>query len=75
MLPMAIVKRQRQVAVGDGSAKRRFPRCAHHIDMNPLVVAGRFGELVDAILTDFEPVADSKFLAHPAAEIIKAGKF
>ena len=37
---------------------------ALHIYVNPLVVAGRIRELVDALLRYDDPVADSDFLAH-----------
>ena len=47
----------------DGCAVGRFGPCAFGVQMNPLMVAGGFGELVDAVLGDFEPVADGDFLA------------
>ncbi len=38
------------------------------IDVDPLMIAGRVGELVDARLRHLEPVADGDLLADPVAE-------
>jgi hypothetical protein len=39
--------------------------------VDPLVVAGRLGELVDLFLRDGDPVADRDFLADAGGEILK----
>ena len=44
----------------------RAARAAIHV--NPLVIAGRVGELVDARLRDLQPVADGDLLADPVAQ-------
>ena len=43
----------------DRSPARRLACGAFHIDVDPLLVAGRFGEFVDAILRDLDPLADT----------------
>ena len=40
------------------------PALARSVDVDPLVVAGRVGELVDALLGDLDPVAVAEVLAH-----------
>ena len=52
-------QRQRQESVRDRRAERRVGLRALRIDMDPLMVAGRVGKGVDAILRDHEPVADA----------------
>jgi hypothetical protein len=49
----------------------RFACGAFRVDVDPLLVAGRFGELVDAILGDFHSVADADLGADSALEVIK----
>src|SRR4029078_2010706 len=49
-------KRQRQVAVGDRSTERALFLCSFGIDVNPLKVASRFGELVHPLLGDLHPI-------------------
>jgi len=61
-------KRQRQEAVRDRGLERRFGRRAHGVGVDPLAVAGRLGELIDARLGDLEPVADRDFLADAIAQ-------
>jgi hypothetical protein len=48
-------QRQREVAVRDGRAERPLLRPLH-VDVDPLVVVGGVGELVDALLRDRHPV-------------------
>ena len=47
---------KRQKTVGDGFAKRALRR-PFDIDMNPLMIVGAIGELIDAVLIDYQPVA------------------
>ena len=49
----------------------RFACGAFRVDVDPLLVAGRFGELVDAILGNFDLVADADFGADSALEVVK----
>ena len=43
------------------------------IDMNPLVIAGRGGESVDAILIDNYPVAVAKVITHGREQAFNVG--
>jgi len=43
--------------VGDRPSERAFLVRALDVDVNPLVIAGRFREQIDALLRDVEPVA------------------
>jgi len=49
--------------VGDGLAERAASG-GFFIDMNPLVILGAIGEIVDALLVDRDPVADADLLAY-----------
>src|SRR5438105_1066916 len=53
---------ERQEAMGDRSPKGSLLG-ALHIDVDPLVVTGRVGELVDAVLVDLQPPALAERLA------------
>ena len=55
---------QRQKAVRDCSAIRRFAPRALGIDVNPLAVSRRFGELQDALLRHGQPIGRGNFAAH-----------
>ena len=55
--------------MADGLSIRRFLAGAFHVDVNPLVVAGRIGEEVDAILTDFHPIGDGESLHRDNREV------
>ena len=54
----------------DRGAERGFPPRALNVDVNPLVVAGSFGKLVDALLRDFQPVADNDLLTRLVCKIL-----
>src|SRR5579871_1467138 len=45
--------------------------CARHIDMDPLMIAGRFGELVHLGLGDLMPIGDPDLLPNQAFEVFK----
>jgi hypothetical protein len=47
--------------VGNRCAIRALGPGPFYVDVNPLVVDGDIGELVDAILVDHEPAADTQF--------------
>ena len=53
-------QRQRQVAVRDRAAEGALGLRALDVDVDPLVVAGRVGELVDVLLGDLVPVAGAE---------------
>jgi hypothetical protein len=50
------------------SLERRVGRGALGVYVNPLVVFGRVGEIVDARLGDFKPIARGDLLAHEASQ-------
>ncbi len=52
-------------------AERRFAAGALHVDVDPLMIAGGFGELVDLLLGDLDPVADGHFLALQAFQFFE----
>ena len=54
------------------AAERRLRR-ALGVDVDPLVVAGGFGEGVDVGLRDLVPVADAELLADLGLEFVDAG--
>ena len=62
-------QRQRQEPVRDRRLERRLGRRARRVDVDPLVIAGRVGELIDALLRDLEPVADGDLLADAVASV------
>ena len=41
------------------------------VDVDPLMVAGGFGELVDPLLGDFQPIGHADFLADQAGQILE----
>ena len=55
--------RNLRVGAAAGLAARHLARGALGIDVNPLVVAGRFRKLVDTMLVDDHPVGDADFNA------------
>ena len=61
-------QRQREVAVRDRLAARQLAARALDVDVDPLVIAGRVGELPDAVLGHREPVADGDFLAETGSK-------
>ena len=68
-------QRQGQKAVGDRLAARHLALGALGIDMDPLVVAGGLGELVDPRLRDVDPVADADFLTHHLLHVVRMREF
>src|SRR6266487_5118865 len=64
-------QREREQSMRDRFPTGRFACGAFHVDVDPLLVASRFGELVDAILGDFHPVADADLGADGALEVVK----
>src|SRR5882762_2754621 len=61
-------QRQGQEPVRDGGPERRLHGRARFVDVNPLLIASRVGELIDAGLRDFEPLADGDLLADAVAQ-------
>src|ERR1700754_2160694 len=55
-------ERQCQETVGNGCAIRTFEPGPLDIDMDPLMVTGRVGESIDAVLIDSNPLRDAEFL-------------
>jgi hypothetical protein len=43
------------------------------IDVDPLVVAGDIGEVIDALLVDFQPFADAEFGADQTGRVVDGG--
>ena len=66
-------QREGQVAVGDGPAERPGRR-ALDVDVDPLVVTGRLGEGVHAVLLDRQPVAGAEVLADGGGDVLEAGE-
>ena len=64
-------ERQRQVAVGDRAAERAGLG-AFDVDVDPLVIAGGLGELVDLVLGDLDVRAVAEMLADQALELVGA---
>jgi hypothetical protein len=56
------LQRQRQIAVGDRPAERRFAPRTIGVDMDPLMVARGIGEGDDTVLGHRHPVADMHLL-------------
>ena len=65
-------QRQRQEAMRDGAAERRFGGSARRIDMDELVVVGRVRELVDHLLRDDAPGRHADFLADGGQQLAPA---
>src|SRR5262249_1714583 len=68
-------QRQRQEPVGDRRLVRGLARRALAIDVDPLVVEGRIGELVDVLLGHGEPLGHRDFLACPRLEPVYAAAY
>ena len=49
--------------MGDGLAIGHFPRSSLRIDMDPLVITGCLGKLVNSMLIDDDPVGQADLLA------------
>ena len=64
-------ERQREVAVGDRAAERAGLGLLD-VDVDPLVVTGRLGELVDLLLGDLDVGAVSEMLADEPFELVGA---
>ena len=50
--------------MGDGRTRRAFPPGTLHVDMNPLMIPGKVGELIDPLLVNRHPFGDTQFLSH-----------
>jgi hypothetical protein len=61
--------------VRDGLAARRLLGSALLVDVNPLLVAGRLRELVDAVLRDLDPVADADLGPDSGSEVVKSVEY
>ncbi len=55
-------------------AERRFAARPFDVDVDPLMVASGVGELVDAFLRDFQPVAHHDFLARLPGELFETAE-
>jgi len=66
-------ERQREEAVRDGAAERRFLRPLA-IDVDPLEVFDRPGEGVDALLGDLDPGRDRDLLADAGFQLAQAAQ-
>src|SRR5207302_10931585 len=62
----------REVAVRDRRAERAVGLRALDVDVDPLVVAAEFGELVDHLLRDLAPAARADELTLQRADLIDA---
>src|SRR3984893_1334436 len=60
--------RERQIAVGDGSAERTFPLRPFDVYVDPLVIAGTGRERVDTRLVDRNPIRNAEFLPNSFAQ-------
>ena len=68
-------ERQRQKAMGDRLAARHVLLGPLDVDVNPLVITCRLGELVDSVLCNLDPVANPNFLAHVFVHFVRVGEF
>ena len=64
---------QGEVAVRDGAAERTG-RGLLDVDVDPLVVTGRLGELVDPLLGDLHPLAGAELLAGRLGQLVEGGE-
>src|SRR5262252_1502423 len=62
-------QREREIAMCNGSAERALAARALDVDVNPLGVAGAFGELADARLVERDPVRRAKFFPDARGKI------
>src|SRR4051795_10680162 len=56
------------------TSRRHLSRRALFVDVNPLFIAGRFCEPVDAVLCNLDPVADPDFGANRRLKFVKIAK-
>src|SRR3954469_13668731 len=52
-------------------SERRFTPCALDIDVDPLVVAGRFRKSLDSLLRNLQPVTNDDFQANFSGQVIQ----
>ena len=57
--------------MGDRPAEGALGRGPVHVDMDPLVVAGGVGELVDPLLGDVHPVGPAEVRAGGGAQVVE----
>ena len=60
--------------MGDGSAEGALGVGSGDVDVDPLVVAGRVGEEVHALLRDVDPVGPAEVPAGRAAQLVEGGE-
>src|ERR1700675_835162 len=60
--------RKRQIAVGDGPAKRTFLLRPFDVHVNPLVIAGTGRKRVDTRLVDCNPTGNTEFMSNFLAQ-------
>src|ERR1700742_4233337 len=68
-------KAEREKPVGDGLAAGQLPLRTVLVDMNPLLVAGGVGELIDPVLCDLDPVARADFGADGRFDLLEAVEY
>jgi len=66
---------KREQSVRDGGAAGKLALGALPIDMNPLLVAGRFCEPANAFLGHFNPVADADLGADSGFDLIETVEY
>ena len=55
--------------MGDGAAEGAFASGALRVEVNPLLIAGAMGELIDARLVEKDPRGDADLLADMLGQI------
>src|SRR3954452_12300962 len=65
---------QREQPMSYRTSRRHLSRRALFVDVNPLFIAGRFCEPVDAVLCNLDPVADPDFGANRRLKFVKIAK-
>ena len=61
--------------MSNGFALRQFTRSAFRVDVNPLVVGGRLGELIDTFLCYFDPGRRLELLTDEARKVFRFDRF
>src|SRR6185295_13956267 len=67
-------EREGQQTVGNGAAAGQLLFRALLVDVNPLLVAGRFRELVDSLLRDLDPVACADLSADGGFDLVEGAE-
>ena len=69
LVPQVRQERKGEIAVRDGALVRRFGLGAFHVHVNPLVVQGGVGKLVDTFLRHLKPLRHAQLFPQTGRKV------